>query len=191
MARPAARRLQDSPIHGERSVTKYPQRNQLKHTRKRYRDRNWREYEAALRKRGDLTIWFSEETLRDWHPSVGAIPGGQRHYSDTAIEMALTVRAVYGLVLRHTEGFLRSVARLQQLGIDIPDHTTQSRRSSTLKAPVRNPDTAGGPVHILVDSTGLKAHRGPTAQADGAIVVPGENCTSWSTRIPPRSSHRN
>jgi hypothetical protein len=146
---------------------KYPQRNQLKHTRKRYRVRNWTEYEAGLRKRGDLTIWFSEDALRDWHPTVGAKPGGQRHYSDTAIEMALTVRAVYGLALRQTEGFLRSIARLLQLDIDIPDHTTLSRRSTTLKAHLRNPDTAGGPVHILIDSTGLKAHRGPTAPADG------------------------
>jgi hypothetical protein len=29
-----------------------------------------------------------------------------------------------------------------------------------------NPDTAGGPVHILIDSTGLKSHRGPIAPAD-------------------------
>jgi hypothetical protein len=77
---------------------KYPQRNQLKHTRKRYRVRNWREYEAGLRKRGDLTIWFSEEALRDWHPPVGAKPGGQRHYSDTAIETALTVRPTGAIV---------------------------------------------------------------------------------------------
>jgi hypothetical protein len=145
---------------------KYPQRNQLKHTRKKYRVRHWREYEAGLRKRGDLTIWFSEEALRDWHPAVGTNPGGQRHYSDTAIETALTVRAVYGLALRQTEGFLRSVAKLLQLDIDIPDHIMLSRRSSAVRAHVRNPNTAGGPVHILIDSTGLKAHRDPTAPAD-------------------------
>jgi hypothetical protein len=145
---------------------KYPQRNQLKHTKTRYRVRNWSEYEAGLCKRGDLTIWFSEDALRDWHPAVGTKPGGQRHYSDTAIETALIVRAVYGLALRQTEGFLRSIARLLQLDIDIPDHTTLSRRSSALRAHVRNPNTAGGPVHILIDSTGLKAHRGLTAPAD-------------------------
>jgi hypothetical protein len=83
-----------------------------------------------------------------------------------AIETALTVRAVYGLALRQTEGFLRSIARLLQLDVDIPDHTTLSRRSSSLKAHIRNLDSAGGPVHILIDSTGLKAHRGPTAPAD-------------------------
>ncbi|MEX2259076.1 MAG: IS5 family transposase [Woeseia sp.] len=143
-----------------------PQRNQLKHTKKQYRVRNWREYESGLCKRGDLTIWFSEDALRDWHPPVGAKPGGQRRYSDTAIEAALTVRAVYGLALRQTEGFLRSVARLLQLDIEIPDHSTLSRRSLTLKAQVRNTGNADSPVHILIDSTGLKAHRGSTAPAD-------------------------
>ncbi|MEX2259358.1 MAG: IS5 family transposase [Woeseia sp.] len=144
----------------------YAQRNQLKYAKKQYRARNCREYEAGLCKRGDLTIWFSEDALRDWHPPVGAKPGGQRRYSDTAIEAALTVRAVYGLASRQTEGFLRSVARLLQLDIEIPDHSTLSRRSSTLRAHVRNMGNADGPVHILIDSTGLKAHRGSTAPAD-------------------------
>jgi len=138
----------------------------LKYTRKHYRVRNWRDYETGIRKRGDLTIWFSVEALRDWHPSVGLKPGGQRRYSDAAIETALIVRSVYGLALRQTEDFLRSVVRLLQLNIEIPDHSTLSRRSSTLKAPALHSCTAGGPVHIILDSTGLKAHRGPTAPAD-------------------------
>ncbi|MDZ7768653.1 MAG: transposase [Woeseiaceae bacterium] len=120
---------------------------------KQYRVRNWREYEAGLCKRGDLTIWFSEVALRDWHPPVGAKPGGQRRYSDTAIETALTVRAVYGLALRQTEGFLRSVARLLQLPIEIPDHSTLSRRSLTLKAHVRNMGNADRPIHIDGDGS--------------------------------------
>jgi hypothetical protein len=45
---------------------KYPHRNQLKYTRKRYRFRNWNEYEAGLRRRGDLTIWFSEDALKPY-----------------------------------------------------------------------------------------------------------------------------
>jgi len=96
---------------------------------------------------------------------VGPIPGGQRRYSDAAIETALIVRLVYGLALRQTEGFLRSVVRFLHLDIEIPDRSTVSRRSSTLKAHARHPSTAGGPVHILIDSTGLKAHRGLTASA--------------------------
>ena len=145
---------------------KYPHRNQLKYTSKPYRVRNWNEYEAGLRRRGDLTIWFSEDALSDWHPPASSKPGGQQRYSDTAIEAGLTVRAVYGLALRQTEGFLRSVARLLKLDIEIPDHTTLSRRSSTLKRHGRQPSAADGPVHILIDSTGLKAHRGRTPPLD-------------------------
>ena len=42
---------------------RYPKRTQLKYTKQRYRVRNWREYEAGLRKRGDLTLWFSEKAI--------------------------------------------------------------------------------------------------------------------------------
>ncbi|MEX0828099.1 MAG: hypothetical protein WD005_04015, partial [Haliea sp.] len=75
---------------------KYPQRDPLKHSKIRYRVRNWNEYEAGQYSRGDQTLWFSANALRDWHPSVGVKPGGQR----AAIETALTVSAVSGLVLR-------------------------------------------------------------------------------------------
>ena len=145
---------------------KYPQCNQLKYNKKPYRVRNWRGYEAGLRQRGDLTIWFSADAIRNWHPPAGGKPGGQRRYSDMAIETALTVRMVYDLALRQTEGFLRSIASLLQLDIDIPDHSTLSRRSSSLSAPTRKTDTADDPVHILIDGTGLKAHRGRTPPAD-------------------------
>ena len=43
---------------------KYPHRNQLECERKPYRVRNWKEYEAGLSRRGDLTIWFSEDALK-------------------------------------------------------------------------------------------------------------------------------
>jgi len=78
----------------------------------------------------------------------------------------LIVRSVYGLALRQTEGFLRSVVRLLQLDIEIPDHSTLSRRSSTLRSRSRQPLISGGPVHIIIDSTALKAHRGLTTPAD-------------------------
>lgn len=138
----------------------YPKRSQYKYTKKPYRVRNWREYETALRKRGELTLWFSEEVIQAWHAPAGSRPGGQRIYSDLAIETALTVRAVYRLGLWQTEGFLRSVCTLLALNIRIPDHSTLSRRSKQLDGvPVR---TAGAneAVHILIDSTGLKVHSG-------------------------------
>ncbi len=143
---------------------RYPKRSQYKYTKKPYRVRNWPAYETALRKRGELMLWFSEEAIEAWHAPASGKPGGRRIYSDLAIETALTVRAVYHLGLRQTEGFLRSVSALLRLNIHIPDHSTLSRRSMTL-APVQISPTgvnagSDGPVHILIDSTGLKVHRG-------------------------------
>ena len=138
---------------------RYPKRTQLKHTKQRYRVRNWREYEAGLRKRGDLALWFSEEAITAWRAPTGEKPGGQPVYSDLAIEAGLTVRLVYGLALRQTEGFLQSISALLDLGLRIPDHTTLSRRSKNLimRIPVPAND---GPLHIMIDSTGLRVHSG-------------------------------
>ena len=111
----------------------YPKRSQLKYTRKPYRVRNWPEYEKALRNRGQLTLWFSEDAIKAWLAPAKSKPGGQQIYSDLAIETALAVRAVYRLALRQTEGFLRSVATLLELNIEIPDHSTLSRHSMRLE----------------------------------------------------------
>jgi hypothetical protein len=69
---------------------KYPKRSQYKHAKqKKYRIRNWAEYNGALRRRGDLTIWFSEEAIAKWKAEKSGRPGGQRVYSDMAIETSL------------------------------------------------------------------------------------------------------
>ena len=75
----------------------YPKRSQHKYTKKPYWVRNWPDYEAALRKRGELTLWISEEAIQAWHAPASGRLGGQRVYSDLAIETALTVRTVYHL----------------------------------------------------------------------------------------------
>jgi hypothetical protein len=121
---------------------------------------HWREYDHALQRRGDLTLWFSEAGTRAWKARTTGRPGGQRVYTRTAIETALTVRLVYGLALRQTEGFLRSVCRMLELDIPVPDHSTLSRRASELgKLRARGLD-AGKPIHLLIDSTGLRVHAG-------------------------------
>jgi hypothetical protein len=82
-------------------------------------------------------------------------PGGQHRSSNLAIACALTLRAVFHLPLRPTEGFVRSLIRLMGLALDTPDHTTLSRRGSTVEVSVfaRRHD---GPAHLAIDSTGLK-----------------------------------
>jgi len=124
--------------------------------KQRRRITNWAEYDAALRQRGSLTVWFTEEAIAAWHAEPRTTPGGQPHYSDLAITTALTLKAVFRLALRQTEGLIGSVMRLLGLALSVPDHTTLSRRAETLEVPRPRSDSAAEPVHLLVDSTGLK-----------------------------------
>ena len=82
-------------------------------------------------------------------------PGGQHRYSDLAIVTALTLRTVFHLPLRQTEGFVGSLIRLMGLGLDTPDHTTLSRRSATVEVPQIDRRTSE-PIHLAIDSNGLK-----------------------------------
>jgi len=97
---------------------KYPKRSQYKYAKSRYRIRNWPEYEAGLQMRGNLTVWLSDAALNAWPAPASGKPGGQLTYADIAIEAALTIRMVFHLPLRQTEGFLRSLAQLLELLID-------------------------------------------------------------------------
>jgi Transposase DDE domain len=121
----------------------------------RYRIRNWPAYEAGLKRRGDLTLWVDEAAVAGWAAPKRTTPGGQALYSDVAIRLVLTLRLVFHLALRQAEAFTGSVLRLLGLALAVPDHTTLSRRSSGIAGP--QPHTVShGPVHLIIDSTGLK-----------------------------------
>jgi Transposase DDE domain len=121
----------------------------------RYRVTNWAEYDASLKRRGSLTVWFTSEAVAAWRAEPRTTPGGQPHYSSLAIGTALTMRMVFGLALRQTEGLIGSVIELLGLDLAVPDYSTVSRRAKTLELPpLRRSGT--GPLHLVVDSTGLK-----------------------------------
>ena len=90
---------------------------------------NWAAYNEALRQRGSLTVWFTEDAIAAWKATPRTTPGGQPHYSDLAITTALTLRAVFHLALRQTEGLIGSVLRLLGLDLPVPDFSTLSRRA--------------------------------------------------------------
>ena len=122
---------------------------------------NWPAYDASLRQRGSLTVWFTDEAIEAWAAEPRTTRGGQPWYSALAILTALTLRAVFRLAYRQTEGLIGSVVGLLGLALPVPDHTTLSRRAATLEVPRPRSGRAdaGGdiePVHLLVDSTGLK-----------------------------------
>src|SRR6187431_1169960 len=121
--------------------------------KRRYKVSNWQAYKAGLRQRGSLTIWFTDEAIAAWQAVPRMTPGGQARYSDLAIETSLILRAVFHQPLRQTEGLVSSLLELMGLNLPVPDHTTLSRRSRTLTVALQ---AASGPVHLLVDSTGVK-----------------------------------
>ena len=122
--------------------------------KQRHRVTNWAEYDAGLRARGSLTVWFTPEAIAAWVAAPRTSRGGQSSYSDLAIATALTLRAVFRLALRQTEGLIGSVLQLLGLDLPVPDHSTLSRRAETLEVP--RPKAGSAPMHLLVDSTGLK-----------------------------------
>ncbi|KAA3500454.1 IS5 family transposase [Agrobacterium vitis] len=122
---------------------------------------NWAEYEAGLRRRGSLTLWITPDALAGWAAPRRRTRGGQPLYSDLAIETTLMLGMVFGLRLRQSEGLLSSVLDMMGLDLPVPDHTTLSRRARTWKPSARGndrPHVADGPIHVLVDSTGLKVY---------------------------------
>src|SRR5271170_1702498 len=134
---------------------KFHESRRHKFPKARYRVTNWPEYDAALIRRGSLTLWFTEEAVVAWRAPATGERGGQPIYSATAIETCLALRLVFHQPLRQTEGLLRSIADVLKIDIAIPDHTTLSRRGGGLTILPKRIDRAE-PLHLLVDSTGLK-----------------------------------
>jgi len=123
-----------------------------------YRIRNWREYNRALTQRGSLTVWISQDALTHWTTTekTGA-RGASPIYTDLAIETMATVKALYGLAGRQTQGFLQSLFQLMKIQLTVPEHSTLSRRlrDLNLTLPVRDEHRHR---HLVIDSTGVKVY---------------------------------
>lgn len=146
--------------HKQNKHTKRPasRRAASKSVKARFRIRNWAKYNESLVHRGSLTLWVSDDVLPAWKPQPqgGRPRGGQVEYTDAAIECLWLLKGVYHQTFRATEGLARSVFELMGVGLAVPDYTTICRRGSTLK--VALPTTVHGPIHAVLDSTGLKIY---------------------------------
>lgn len=119
-------------------------------TKKVYRVRNWSEYNKGLVSRGSLIVWFNKEHIRSAEGSHG-----NKVYSDLLILCALTLRQLFHLPYRATQGFLHSLIELNRLEIPTPNYSTLCRRAKDLKVNLGiKPHEK--PKHILVDSTGVQ-----------------------------------
>jgi len=125
-------------------------------SKQRYRVRNWRDYNKALVKRGSITLWISEEVIKTWSNSKKSKRRGRSdYYSAMAVLSALTLRQLYRLPLRATEGLLNSLLRLLKFELAVPDYTTLCRRGKRLKIrlPIKGSEEGR---HVLIDSTGVR-----------------------------------
>ena len=125
--------------------------------KRQYRIRNWQQYNKALVGRGSLTLWVNTKSLDTWiNTNRAARRGRQRLYADSAILCALTLREVYHLPLRATEGLVRSLMQLLGLELPVPDYSTLCRRARALRLSFA---PHGQKIeHLVIDSTGLKLY---------------------------------
>jgi hypothetical protein len=121
-----------------------------------YKITNWRKYNESLVNRGSITFWFNEDIIKQWHHENAKTKVGHPFvYSDAAIECLLVLRELFQLPYRQTEGLGKSLAALMEVSVDIPDHTSLSKRASQLGILLEVRKHAG-PIDVVLDSTGLK-----------------------------------
>ena len=121
-----------------------------------YRVKNWSEYDKALVQRGSITFWMSDDFEKIWSHTGKKQRGSQFDYSGQAILVMLTVREVFHLTNRGVKGFVRSLFRMMEINLPVPDHSTLSKRGKELK--VKLPKKTSQSLNIVMDSTGLKIY---------------------------------
>ena len=118
-----------------------------------YRTTNWCSYNAALKRRGSLLIWFDPETI--WIAELSGKRGRSATFTDAAIQTCLALKALFGLPLRQTTGLVASLLELAGLDWAVPDFSTLSRRQKGLNVAIPYRPSKGA-LHLLIDSTGIK-----------------------------------
>lgn len=127
--------------------------------KKKYKVRNWKEYNQALVDRGKVFFWITDEAIQNWEEQQKTGKRGKpRTFSNTAIETALTLQQVFHMPLRSCEGFIESILRKLGAPVQTPDYSTLSIRGKTLTVQIRVRPITHEPLHIVIDSTGVKVY---------------------------------
>jgi Transposase DDE domain len=127
-----------------------------KKTKSPYRIRNWSQYNAALCKRGSLTLWVDQAAIDHWlSPSHDARRGRPLKYADAAIQCCLLRREVFHLPLRQTQGLTRSLFHLLNIDLPAPHYSRLCRRARRLHLALTWPSKK--PIkHLVFEASGLK-----------------------------------
>jgi len=126
--------------------------------KKLYCINNWSEYNHALINRGSITVWFDKQAIKKWYTQEHAAQKGHpQKYSKIAIQCALTIRSIYHLPFRGTQGFLASLIKLLHLQLEEPNYTTLCRRQKNLAVNLAVRKSSEH-LHLVIDSSGMKVY---------------------------------
>lgn len=125
-------------------------------------ERNWSEYNAALERRGSLTLFVDEDVIRDWlcveRPGR---PGAPFTYSETAYKACYSLQLLHNMALRQTRGFMNSLLSLLGTTLTAPSISSLCEQRQRLNIePFVAPhggDNGGLPTTLILDATGFKA----------------------------------
>lgn len=133
-------------------------RSKVRKNKPKYKIRNWREYNEMLVNRGRIDVWVEKGALETWFAKdpKKRKRGAKKRYSDQAIQLTLQFGQVFHQKLRQTEGLVNSILKCMRIDMDVPDHSTLSRRGEVL--PVKLPKENRETVTIIVDASGLKVY---------------------------------
>ena len=124
--------------------------------------RDWRSYNDALVRRGEINIdpsmieLWKRELKRGNRRKVG-VP---YRYADSFIKLIACVRLLFHLPYRQAEGFLIFLSN-HIGGLSVPDYSTMNRRINNLEISLEDSlINSNAPVSIAVDASGIKVHNG-------------------------------
>lgn len=123
-----------------------------------YKLRNWSEYNTSLKNRGKITIWLSDDVANSWYYEGERAAGGEVIYSDVCIEFCLTMRHLFKLGYRQTEGFSEDIIEISGLGLLVPSYSQIQRRSKSIEIDIRVRQENKRNIIMVIDSTGLKVY---------------------------------
>lgn len=127
--------------------------------KKRYKIKNWSDYNKSLKQRGSIELWINNEILDKWKAAPSGKQGAPLIYSDLAIQIVLQIGKVFHQKLRQAEGLLENIFKLMDIKLSVPDYSTVSRRSTGLNVILSKKTKKNGEKTIVViDSTGLKVY---------------------------------
>jgi len=126
-------------------------------TKKVYRVRNWKDYNKSLIERGSLTFWISDDVLTHWQSKTVGVRarGRSKFYADQYLIMILTLKELFHLTLRSTEGLMRSLLARFNHPAKVPSYTTLCRRSKGISVLLKSRKVSHAR-HVLIDSTGIQ-----------------------------------